>query len=53
MKPDVIDALAECLDCGWICEELNARQQARRHAARNKHSVSVDETRTHIYYPRE
>ena len=49
MKPDVIDAHAECLDCGWTCEALNARGQARRHAERNKHRVSVDETRTHIY----
>ena len=53
MKPDVIGAHAECLDCGWICEDLNARKQARRHADRNKHRVSVDETRTHVYDFRE
>ena len=47
----MIGTHAECLDCDWICEDLNGRQQARRHAERNNHSVSVDETRTHIYGP--
>ena len=49
MRPDVIGAHAECLDCDWLSEDLNARQQARRHADRNGHRVSVDETRTHVY----